>query len=241
MNSQEEEKKKLAKQARGLLLSRSYGVLSTHSKEVPGYPFGSVTPFCLEYSGMPYIYISQLAQHTKNILSNPKVALTILESGDGDVQNQGRVSILADVEPNPREDNELKERYYRFFPAARQFGQVHDFHFYRLKPKRVRYIGGFGDISWVEVHDFLKANPFSFETETGILGHMNKDHASSMRHYVRKFKQEQVAEDQAVTMVGIDGEGFGLQWEGQMLRFEFDAPIRTTAEARNALVKMAQP
>jgi len=86
--------------------------------------------------------------------------------------------------------------------------------------------------------DFLKANPFSYQTETGILGHMNKDHASALRHYVRKLKEEQVAEDATVTMVGIDGEGFQLRWEDRMLRFEFDAPIATTAEARNALIRM---
>jgi len=32
--------------ARELLLQRSFGVLSTISLDVPGYPFGSVTPYC---------------------------------------------------------------------------------------------------------------------------------------------------------------------------------------------------
>lgn len=32
--------------ARELLLKEYRGVLSTHSKSMPGYPFGSVVPYC---------------------------------------------------------------------------------------------------------------------------------------------------------------------------------------------------
>jgi len=235
-----QENNKLATEARRLLLSKSHGVLSTQSQEVPGYPFGSITVFCLDADGLPCIYISTLAQHTKNILSNPKLSLTLLESEAGDVQNQGRLTILADAEPVSRGEKALAERYYRFFPDARQFAGVHDFSFYRLKPVRIRFIGGFGNISWVEAKDFLRANPFSASTEERILTHMNQDHAKSLRHYLRAFKQLKVADDAPVTMVGIDAEGFHLRWENQIQRVVFEAPIETTEEARSALVKMTK-
>ena len=43
--------------ARDLLLQESFGVLSTISIDLPGYPFGSVTPYCTDRMCRPIIYI----------------------------------------------------------------------------------------------------------------------------------------------------------------------------------------
>ena len=42
---------KAARHARELLLKEYRGVLSTHSKSMPGFPFGSVVPYCLDAEG----------------------------------------------------------------------------------------------------------------------------------------------------------------------------------------------
>ncbi|MBE0944684.1 heme iron utilization protein, partial [Escherichia coli] len=42
-----------AKNARELLLKEYRAVLSTHSKKWPGFPFGSVVPYCLDAEGRP--------------------------------------------------------------------------------------------------------------------------------------------------------------------------------------------
>lgn len=57
--------------ARELLLKEYRGVLSTHSKSMPGFPFGSVVPYCLDAEGNPLILISRIAQHTHNLLKDP--------------------------------------------------------------------------------------------------------------------------------------------------------------------------
>jgi putative heme iron utilization protein len=44
--------------ARRLLHHQSVGVLSTHSVDVEGYPFGSIAPFILNYHGEPAMLIS---------------------------------------------------------------------------------------------------------------------------------------------------------------------------------------
>lgn len=56
-----------AKHARELLLKEYRGVLSTLSKAMPGFPFGSVVPYCLDEQGRPLILISRIAQHTHNL------------------------------------------------------------------------------------------------------------------------------------------------------------------------------
>ena len=46
---------------------------SPHSpKAMPGFPFGSVVPYCLDEQGRPLILISRIAQHTHN-LQRPQV------------------------------------------------------------------------------------------------------------------------------------------------------------------------
>ena len=65
--------------ARNLFLQESFGILSTIAIDPPGYPFGSVTPYCADEHCRPIIYISHIAMHTKNIVRDPRVSLTIVE------------------------------------------------------------------------------------------------------------------------------------------------------------------
>ena len=83
------------------------------SLDVPGYPFGSVAPYCIDQRGRPIIYISTIAQHTKNILADPRVSLTVVEgdgASDGDVQARGRLTYIADARPAGNEDVDLRDR-----------------------------------------------------------------------------------------------------------------------------------
>ena len=103
--------------ARQLLLSEYHGVLSTHSVDMEGYPFGSVAPYCLDRKGCPIILISRIAQHTKNILQNPKVSLIVTEREIDDIQTGARLTLLALAERiDDAEESDLSERYYRYFP-----------------------------------------------------------------------------------------------------------------------------
>ena len=93
--------------ARNIFLSEYKAVLSTHSVDVIGYPFGSIVPYCLNKIGLPIILISKIAQHTKNINSNAKVSLIVVEGGADDSQTVGRVTFLGDAELVGKKDNTL--------------------------------------------------------------------------------------------------------------------------------------
>src|SRR4051812_1807389 len=101
------------------LFSRFHGVLSTHSVDVPGYPFGSVTPFVPSHAGEPLVFISTLAQHTRNIQADPRVSLTIYDGAATDPQAGARVTYLADAVP--AKDPAALSRYMRHFPQAEGF------------------------------------------------------------------------------------------------------------------------
>ncbi len=71
---------------RQLWAGRFQGVISTHSRSEPGYPFGSTVPYCLDRAGRPLFLFSHLAQHAKNLEADPRCAFTLSEPVPGDIQ-----------------------------------------------------------------------------------------------------------------------------------------------------------
>jgi putative heme iron utilization protein len=222
--------------ARRLLNHQSVGVLSTHSIDVEGYPFGSIAPYTLNYDGEPAILISDIAQHTRNIKQNNKVSLTVFKPDADDAQAGSRLTWIGDAEPVDPSDKETRDRYLRYFPSVESYFETHDFSFYRIGLRRARFIGGFGQIFWIEPDAMLVKNPFR-ETEKGIIEHMNRDHQQSLVHYCKLFGR---AGAEAVTMTGIDSEGFDLLADNRKLRIDFDSPIHATEEARANLIRLAR-
>jgi hypothetical protein len=147
----------LAEEVRQWLSECIYGILSSHAQDVPGYPFGSVVLYALDKEGCPYIFASHLAQHTKNFQANPRVSLTVIDSGTGDVQNATRITFVGDIEKIDRADRDAAAQYFEKFPDSDRYRDLPDFNFYRIKPVRIRYIGGFGKIAWIEPADYLAA------------------------------------------------------------------------------------
>ena len=255
----------LASEALQFLRSTQSGVLSTFSTKFPGYPFGSVAPFVLDHSGQPVILISTIAEHTKNIIANPKVSLLAF-AGDDDLQANARLTIIGEALKIDKEDKvqrdgalayaNLRTRYLRYFPQAASYFEMHDFHFYRIEIAQVRYIAGFGKMGWVEGKelsgDSLSENRLSADSqlanqETSIIEHMNADHAESLIAYCKHFHGINAMHAQ---MLGIDTDGFDVkvsmqteiqaETQTKIIRFNFDHPIHDAQSARLALVGMSK-
>ena len=225
--------------SRQLLNSQSSGVLSTISKKYDGFPVGSVVPYCLDENGQLVILISTIAEHTKNIIANQKCSITITPQAD-DVQANGRLCVIGNMELLPEDEVEVKERYYRHFPKSRKYHEAHDFHFYRLLPVTVRYIGGFGKIHWFTPEEVNTKNPFHDQGEQRIVSHMNDDHPKDLITYCEFYKGMIISEADQVKMVGIDANGFDVFVNDKKVRFNFDAPIADAMQAREALVEMSK-
>lgn len=226
--------------ARRLLLGASHGVLATLSVEVGGCPFGSVTPYAVDRAGRPLILVAEIAQHTRNLDADPRASLTVLAAAGGaDVQAGARLTWVGDGRPvAPGEElDDAAERYYRRFPHADGYHAAHDFRFVRLEARRIRYIGGFGDIRWIEPAELATANPFPRAQEARIVEHMNADHGEAMALYCRHLLGVETG-DAAVAMAGIDGEGCDLLADGRRLRLDFDRPVTTPEQAREVLVEL---
>jgi hypothetical protein len=225
--------------ARTLLRHSSYGVLSTHSRDLPGYPFGSVVTFATDEHGEVIVSISTLAQHTANIARDPKVSLTLMETAD-DPQAGARLTLIADAEPlTAAEAGRAAERYLRRFPAAMRHQETHDFLWYRLRCRRARYIGGFGRIHWVEAADLILPNPFANESERAMCHHMDDDHIEALRDLCY-LAGEVLNERDTPQMAGIDAEGCEVRAGKKLLQFDFLSACTTAAEVRVAIVRLAR-
>jgi len=235
----------LSTEARKFLRSTHSGILSTHSTRFEGYPFGSVAPFVLDHGCQPVILISNIAEHTKNIIANPKVSLLVF-AGAEDLQANARLTLLGEAASiDKNEDANLRARYLRYLPQAASYFDMHDFAFYRIKIQQARYIGGFGKMSWLSDTDLLSDMPTASsplaEQETGIIEHMNADHAENLVNYCRHYH---AIDAEHVEMLGIDCDGFdvnaGIDGHTQLLRFDFNEQIHDAQSARAALVAMAK-
>lgn len=177
-----------------LLHSAPASTLATQSIQMPGYPYATVVPNVLDEQHRPILLISALAEHTKNLLADPKVSISINESGITNVQDGQRLTLVGDAE-RFEPDQALITRYLRYVPAAEQYLAL-DFMFFRIRPKRLRYIGGVGKMGWVEAEDFDTATSLSLADEAALLA-----------------EAESVV-PRNVTVLGIDGYGIDYVADG---------------------------
>ena len=230
MNAGEEQ----ARSARHLFAGTFYGVLSTHSVEHPGYPFGSVVPYVPDRDGNPLMLLSHLSQHTHNLDADGRCSLTVVEAGEGDVQTRARLSALGDV--SAAEPSAEMQRYFAYLPQTQVYYEQLGFRFYRFRPRRFHWNGGFATARWFDASRILRTNPFDTETEQQILAELNRTGAEA-------FLQTPVEMDPHIglTAVGIDGEGIDLRAGDGLRRIGLSREVATLAEAQAVLAGMVDP
>ena len=140
--------------------------LATHSTTLTGYPFATSVNYAVDERHRPLMLMSRLAEHTQNVLANPKTSLVVARSlGDGEIARASFVGNVTQIEANPQ----LTSRYLRFNPAAERFLQLGDFHFYRFEPLRIRVVGGFSQAGWLDGKQLLDAPHIVLADEKRLL------------------------------------------------------------------------
>jgi putative heme iron utilization protein len=222
-------------EARRYLRHHVHGVLSTISKKLGGYPFGSVVTCVPDHATRPVLFISRLAEHTKNIDADPRVSLLVRDDAS-DAQAAARLTLTGNAVPVSGDVAALQSRFLAYVPAAAQLVALGDFSFYRIEPVTVRYIGGFGAIHWISAREYAPPANSIHENEADIVAHMNAEHTAALRDYCRHFKSRQPA---AVALIAVDCDGFDVRADDELLRFDFDAPVVDATTARAAFKELA--
>jgi putative heme iron utilization protein len=148
-----------AERCRGLAAHARSATLATLARDPAGYPYASLVAFAVDHEGRPLLLLSKLAEHTENLAARPEASVLVTESPNGsDALSQGRVTILGRCEPVPKEETAgVRATFLAAQPGAAQYVDFADFAFYRLEPTALRYVGGFGRMSWVSAEDYRAA------------------------------------------------------------------------------------
>ena len=232
-----------AEQAQTLVSKMTTATLCTMSIEPVGYPYGSFVTYAI-YNGNPIFLISGLAEHTKNLDNDSKASLLVAEAGEGNPLALGRVTLIGDCKrlPEDHRDN-VREIFLSKNPDAKFYIDFKDFFFYMLEVSEVRYIGGFGRMSWVTDEQWFQAEPDPMVPYANdIIEHMNDDHADSMVLYCKAMSK--ATDTSSAVMTQIDRYGFEMSAntsEGpRPIRLAFNNEVSNADEARKELVSLVK-
>jgi hypothetical protein len=116
---------------------------------VDGAPAAAMTSYAVAPDGTAlYVHLSQMALHTRALLTEPRAALVVAapDTGHGDPQTLPRLSLsgvaLALVPGTPEYDAG-RAAYVGRFPAAEERFALADFVLFRFEPSEARWVGGF--------------------------------------------------------------------------------------------------
>lgn len=190
-----------------LLHKTPYGVLATQSTQMPGYPFASILPFILDEGHCPVFLISALAEHTKNLMADHRASFLVSSPNGENVLTGVRLTLVGDVQ---RVDvsQELVARYLRYQPDAKRYLELGDFAFFRLTPKRARYVAGFGEMGWMEEGEWANGAVLPLVDEA-------------------KFYSDLIAVlPTGIRLLGLDCYGVDIERQGKRERQQFpNAPV----------------
>jgi putative heme iron utilization protein len=231
-----------AERARTLVSQIATGTLCTLALEPEGYPYGSFVTVAFD-EGHPIFLISGLAEHTKNLERDPRASLLVAEGGSEDPLANGRVTMLGPCTRVEGDGGSARAAFLTAHPNSAYYADFRDFAFWKLHVNSIRYIGGYGRMSWIDQADWQAAEPDPLApTAAGTLAHMNADHADALVLCCTAFSK--ATDITSATMTGVDRYGFEMSAktpEGpRPVRVAFAKPVSTPEEVRAALVAMVK-
>lgn len=126
---------------------RSLFISSIDDEQLPS---ASYAPFVRDPHGNFYVFVSLLAEHTRNLLDRPRAAIMLIENEEAARQifARRRATFRCRVEEVPRDTEEaaarLEQFRARFGDIMDVLGGLGDFRLLRLVPTEGRFVIGFG-------------------------------------------------------------------------------------------------
>lgn len=143
--------------ARRLMADSDRGALATalcgdKGRGDEGWPYASFVLLAWDDALAPLMFLSGLAEHTRNFLADPRASLMI-QAKDADFRADGplaaeRLTLAGRVAA--AEDAALRERFFTRHPSTRRLNELGDFRLYRLEIERAHLIAGFGRARWLD-------------------------------------------------------------------------------------------
>ena len=213
--------------------------LSTHSLENQGYPFGSIAPYDIDSNFNFIICAAKISQHYKNLIDNPKASMLVFDVfGLHDPQAYPRATVLLEFNlVNEHELNSVAAAYQTRSAHPLERSIAHTFVYFRGTPKRIRWIGGFGDIRWLSGEFYENSRDEVAYDALPAVYHMNLDHQAALQDFLKSIGES--CENRLANMTYLDSTGFEIQSSsGHRHSFVFPEQLKSGSQIRTAIIDM---
>jgi hypothetical protein len=142
---------------RELLRTQQVAALGTLHK---GQPYVSMVPFAVLPRGAGFvIHVSQLATHTKDMLSIPHVSLLVVAPPTPEIPAQALARVTIQGEAlryinGTQGHASAKAAYLSRFPQSAQMFSFSDFSLFAIRPSSIRFVGGFAQATTISPETF---------------------------------------------------------------------------------------
>ena len=159
-----------------------------------------------------------------------------------------RVTVVGKME-RVEKTKELVEAFKARHPTA-AYVMFDDFFVYKFRPvDRVRFIAGFGEMSWVRGKSYEEAKPDPVSADAAAIrnavNHMNADHADANLLIVNRFAKPALPQPAiSCSMLSIDRLGLdmlAISSDGKrMARVPFPEPLSSSSEVKQAIISLTK-
>lgn len=228
--------------ARHLMRGCAHATLATLSRpgtDGEGWPSPSLVLTGFAPDGSPLLLISGLAEHTRNLLADPRCGLLFDGTGGHTDRLTGpRLSVQGRALRD--DDPALRDRFLARHPSAAAYAAFGDFALWRVEVARGHMVAGFGRIRAL-LADALRVADADCAAlaarEADIVAHMNQDHADAVSLYATRLLGRPAGDWR---LTGIDPDGCDLCAGEAAARLPFDVLVTDADGARLALARLAR-
>jgi len=225
---------------------------------IEGAPFGSYVDYVLDDDGNPVLLMNEMSMHTVNIRDRlgdddnpPWVTLFTQLSGTGgqDASRCSVTGIVEEISPRAPDVDTLRMRYAISHAYADRVMDSPKFAFYRIRPAKIYYVGGFGvDRAWVPIEEYNMAKPDILAREAAdIVEKLNRNHGGDLELVGTHLLEMEDLEDVVIT--GVDRLGVDIRVTTRLrrnklltneFRVGFRIPVMSVEDAKSEILKIFQ-
>jgi putative heme iron utilization protein len=181
-----------------------------------GLPYASLVTPATDHDGAPLLLLSKLADHTQNLLADPRASLLFaLADGHANPQTAPRVTVMGRLAPSDLMAD--RARYLARNPGAAIYAGFADFAIWKMNVERFHFVGGFGRAVWLEAKHVLLSRE--------IAGAFANREAGLLERYSQKLHG----------VCAIDADGVDVALEGGAVKRQlFAHPLSSPDEVLDA-------
>jgi putative heme iron utilization protein len=253
------------------------GTLCTMSAHegIQGAPFGSFVDYVLDDEGNPVLLMNDMSMHTINIQKASEEAKASSDNSAGTLvtlftqlgggvkpdpavkglQDVSRCSITGHLVMMDMDNSDMDIIRMRYSLAHAYADQVMDsprFSFYRLLPRKIYFVGGFGVLAkWVDPEDYRKAAPDILANEAAIIVERINFHHEQDLLLTAQHLLDVPSQIEQIRVTNVDRLGMDIRVTSQKgtrrnklqtdeFRIGFRIPVISVEDAKSEILKVFQ-